>query len=184
MVVSLQAPIFASKEIRMMKKILCILSVLAVGKVAGATQTDTLVLSLPEAIQLAQSQSPSAQSARNTFLAAYWNYRYFRANYLPSLTLTSSPFINKEVNSITQSDGTASFVRQDQFSADLSLRINQNISWTGGSLFLTSSLNRLEEFQKDVTAYSSKPLVLGYEQSLFGYNALKWDRRIEPIRYR
>ena len=103
MVVSLQAPIFASKEIRMMKKILCILLVLAVGKVAGATQTDTLVLSLPEAIQLAQSQSPSAQSARNTFLAAYWNYRYFRANYLPSLTLTSSPFINKEVNSITQS---------------------------------------------------------------------------------
>lgn len=184
MVVSLQAPIFASKEIRMMKKILSILLVLAVGKAAGATQTDTLVLSLPEAIQLAQSQSPSAQSARNTFLAAYWNYRYFRANYLPSLTLTSSPFINKEVNSITQSDGTASFVRQDQFSADLSLRINQNISWTGGSLFLKSSLNRLEEFQKDVTAYSSKPLVVGYEQSLFGYNALKWDRRIEPIRYR
>ncbi|KAA6306597.1 hypothetical protein EZS27_041743, partial [termite gut metagenome] len=25
---------------------------------------------------------------------------------------------------------------------------------------------------------------VGYRQSLFGYNSLKWERRIEPIRYR
>lgn len=155
-----------------------------VGRGAMAVPTDTLVLSLPEIIQLAQSQSPAVQSARNTFLAAYWNYRYFRANYLPSVTLSSAPYINKEMNSITQSDGTASFIRQDQLGADVSLCINQKVSWTGGSLFLKSSLNRLDEFQKEITAYSSKPLVVGYEQSLFGYNALKWDKRIEPIRYR
>lgn len=155
-----------------------------VGRGAMAVPTDTLVLSLSEIIQLAQSQSPAVQSARNTFLAAYWNYRYFRANYLPSVTLSSAPYINKEMNSITQSDGTASFIRQDQLGADVSLCINQKVSWTGGSLFLKSSLNRLDEFQKEITAYSSKPLVVGYEQSLFGYNALKWDKRIEPIRYR
>ena len=158
--------------------------VLAACSSAAATETDTLVLSLQDAIRLAQEQSPSAQSARNTFLAAYWNYRYFRANYLPSVTLSSAPYINKEMNKITQSDGTASFIQQDQFGADLTIKVNQNVSWTGGSLFLKSSLSRLDEFQKNATAYSSKPLVVGYEQSLFGYNALKWDRRIEPIRYR
>ena len=167
-----------------MKKIICILMVLAACSSAAATETDTLVLSLQDAIRLAQEQSPSAQSARNTFLAAYWNYRYFRANYLPSVTLSSAPYINKEMNKITQSDGTASFIQQDQFGADLTIKVNQNVSWTGGSLFLKSSLSRLDEFQKGATAYSSKPLVVGYEQSLFGYNALKWDRRIEPIRYR
>lgn len=135
-------------------------------------------------IRLAQEHSPSAQSARNTFLAAYWNYRHFRANYLPSLTLTSSPYINKEMNKITQSDGTARFMQQDQFGADMTLKVNQNISLTGGSIFVKSSINRLQEFQNKTTAYSSQPLVVGYEQSLFGYNSLKWDRRIEPIRYR
>lgn len=150
----------------------------------SANRPDTLVLDLQEAIRLAQQQSPSAQSARNTFLSAHWNYRYYRANYLPSVTLTSSPYLNKAMNKITQSDGTSMFIQQDQFGADLTLKVNQNISLTGGSLFLKSSINRLDEFQDKATAYSSQPLLVGYEQSLFGYNSLKWDKRIEPIRYR
>ncbi|MDE5813199.1 MAG: TolC family protein, partial [Muribaculaceae bacterium] len=88
------------------------------------------------------------------------------------------------MNKITQSDGTALFIKQDQFGADLTLNINQNVSVTGGRFFLKSSLNRLDEFQHGTTAYSSQPLVIGYQQSLFGYNSLKWDRKIEPIRYR
>lgn len=149
-----------------------------------SAEVDTLQLDLASTIALAQKQSPSAQSARNTYLSAYWNYRYFRANYLPSVSLSSTPYINKEVNKITQSDGTAMFIKQDQFGADLTLKVNQNISLTGGSLFMKSMLNRLDEFQNKTTAYSSQPLVVGYEQSLFGYNSLKWDRRIEPIRFR
>ncbi len=165
-------------------KIILIILMLAMSNGILAAETDTLVLGLKDAILLAQQQSPSAQSARNTFLSAYWNYRHFRANYLPSVTLSSTPYINKEVNKITQSDGTALFIKQDQFGADLTLKVNQNISLTGGSVFLKSALNRLDEFQNKMTAYSSQPLVVGYEQSLFGYNSLKWDKRIEPIRYR
>lgn len=167
-----------------MKKILFIYMFLVAGSCVGLAATDTLRLNLKDVISLAQQKSPSAQSARNTFLAAYWNYRYYKANYLPSVTLSSSPYINKEMNKITQSDGTAMFIRQDQFGADLTLKVNQNISLTGGSFFLKSSLNRLDEFQNGTTAYSSQPLMIGYEQSLFGYNSLKWDRKIEPVRYR
>ncbi|MCQ2197103.1 MAG: TolC family protein [Bacteroidaceae bacterium] len=165
-------------------KIIFVILMLAMSNGILAAETDTLVLGLKDAILLAQKQSPSAQSARNTFLSAYWNYRHFRANYLPSVTLSSTPYINKEVNKITQSDGTALFIKQDQFGADLTLKVNQNISLTGGSFFLKSTLNRLDEFQNKMTAYSSQPLVVGYEQSLFGFNSLKWDKRIEPIRYR
>lgn len=167
-----------------MRKLTLIILLMLTGEIMATHRADTLMLSLKDVISLAQQQSPSAQSARNTFLAAYWNYRYYRANYLPSVTLTSSPYINKEMNKITQSDGTAMFIRQDQFGADLTLKVNQNISLTGGSFFLKSSLNRLDEFQNRSTAYSSQPLVIGYEQSLFGYNSLKWDKKIEPIRYR
>ena len=31
--------------------------------------------------------------------------------------------------------------------------------------------------------FSTVPVSIGYRQSLFGYNSLKWDRRIEPLRY-
>ncbi|MDE6342240.1 MAG: TolC family protein [Muribaculaceae bacterium] len=167
-----------------MKNFLALLILHAICVTLHAGEPDSLTLTLDDAIRLARQNSPSAQSARNSFLSAYWNYRYYRANYLPSVTLTSSPYINKEMNKITQSDGTAMFIRQDQFGADLTLKINQNISLTGGSFFLKSSLNRLDEFQHGTTAYSSQPLVIGYQQSLFGYNSLKWDRKIEPIRYR
>ncbi|MDE6303751.1 MAG: TolC family protein [Paramuribaculum sp.] len=167
-----------------MKRIIFILLICTAGLSMKGADTDTLVLSLPDAISIARRQSPSAQSARNNFLSAYWNYRYFKANYLPSVTLSSAPYINKQLNKITQSDGTALFLQQDQFGADLTLKINQNVSLTGGSFFIKSSLTRLDEFQNRSTAYSSQPLIAGYEQSLFGYNSLNSDKKIEPIRYR
>lgn len=109
---------------------------------------------------------------------------FFRANYLPSVTLTSSPTLNREINKITQPDGTNQFIQQDQLSTDLSLKINQNIWFTGGSLFVKSTTQRIDEFEDNHTAYNTQPVVIGYEQQLFGYNSLKWDRRIEPLRYR
>ena len=151
---------------------------------ARALSPDTLRLDLQAMIEQAHLASPSVQSARSTFLSAYWNYRYFKAGYLPSLTLASSPYVNKEIGKITQPDGTALFLRADQLGADLSLQIDQNVSLTGGRLFLKSSLSRLDEHQAGTTAYSSQPVTVGYAQSLFGYNTLKWDKRIEPLRYR
>ena len=147
-------------------------------------ESSTIHMTLEQVISLAQANSPSAQSAKHAFLAAKWQYRYFKANYLPSVTLTSSPFLNREINKITLNDGTSAFIRQDQLSTDLSVTVQQNIALTGGSLFLATSLARIDEFEHNSTSYSSIPLTIGYRQSIFGYNSLKWDRRIEPIRYK
>ena len=147
-------------------------------------QGEPLQLDMAGVIELAAEQSPAVKSARNAYLSAYWNYRYFRANYLPSVTLSSSPNFNHQINQITQSDGTAAFIQQNQLNTNLSLRISQNIPLTGGNLWLNTSLNRLDELGHRTTSYSSQPLSIGYSQDLFGYNALKWDRRIEPLRLR
>lgn len=150
-----------------------------------ATMTSaTLDLTLSGAISLAQEQSSEARAARHTFLAAEWNYKYYKANYLPSLTLTSSPSLNRVISKITMPDGTSSFVKQNQLSTDATLSLTQNIPLTGGQLFLRTSLQRQDEFERHTVAYSSQPVTVGYQQSLFGYNSLKWDRRIEPLRYR
>lgn len=140
-------------------------------------------MTLQEVISRAQANSPAAQSAKHAFLAAEWQYKYYRANYLPSVTLTSSPFLNREINRITLNDGTSAFIKQNQINTDLALTVNQNIPFTGGSLFLKSSLSRIDELERRKTSYSSYPVTIGYRQNLFGYNSLKWDRRIEPLRY-
>lgn len=52
--------------------------------------------------------SPDAQTARHSFRSAYWNYKYYRANYLPSLSLTFDPNLNRAINKITMGDGSVS----------------------------------------------------------------------------
>ena len=158
---------------------LCLWSALA-----AANGKDTLDITMTEAIRLAQEQSSEAQAARHQLEAAEWSYRSYRANYLPAMTLTSSPNLNRQLNSITQPDGTNLFLQQNQLSTDLSLSITQNVSMTGGSLFVRSSLRRQDEFHDRLHAYSSTPFQIGYQQNLLGYNSLRWARRTEPLRYR
>ena len=67
-------------------------------------QDQTTELSLKQVIEIARMESPDAQTARHSFRSAYWNYKYYRANYLPSLSLTSDPNLNRAINKITMGD--------------------------------------------------------------------------------
>ena len=159
------------------------LFLLSIGVWVNAQPRETKELTLSEAIRIAQAHSPEAKAARHSYRAAYWNYRFYRANYLPSLTMTSTPTMIKSINKITQPDGTNLFLKQNQLSTDLTLKVNQNVWFTGGSIFMTTNLRRLDDFENDSKAYNSEPISIGYEQALFGYNALKWERKIEPVRF-
>jgi outer membrane protein TolC len=154
---------------------------MGVGQGAGAQ--DTLHLTLAEAVRMAQQQSPEATAARHSFRAAYWSWRSYRANLLPGLSLSSSPSLNRSISPVTNPDGTERFVQRDQVSIDGGLTLSQNIPLTGGSLFASSSLQRLDMLSEGSVSYKSMPVVVGYQQNLFGYNQLKWDKKIEPLRY-
>jgi outer membrane protein TolC len=99
------------------------------------------------------------------------------------LSFSSTPNFNHAINSITMSDGTAQFIQQNQLLMDASLSITQNIALTGGSLFVETGLQRLDILDQNETAYKSVPVLVGFRQSLLGYNQLKWDRKIEPLRF-
>ena len=166
----------------MMKKLIVIAALFLSGKTSA--QEETMSLTLEQAIEIAQENSPEAEAARHTYRSAYWSYRFYKANYLPSVTLTSSPSFNKQISKVTQPDGTNLFIKQNQLAIDMDLKINQNVWFTGGSLFVRSNVQRMDELKNDMTAYNTQPVIIGYEQALFGYNSLKWDKRIEPIRFR
>ena len=89
----------------------------------ATAQERTMELSLDETVKLAKLQSPDAQTARHSFRSAYWNYKYYRANYLPALSLTSDPNLNRAINKVTLGDGTVKFVEQNMLSTDLTLNL-------------------------------------------------------------
>ena len=142
-----------------------------------------MMLTLSEAIEIAQQNSPSAVAARHSFCSNYWSYIRYKANYLPSMTFSSAPNFNHSINIITMPDGTSDFIGQNQFITDGTLALSQNIPLTGGSVFIRSALQRLDIFENSQTSYKTSPVVIGYEQSLTGYNRLRWERKIEPLRF-
>ncbi len=147
-------------------------------------ESKSMQITLDQTIMMAQQQSPSAIAAQHSLRSAYWTYRYYVASYMPSVTLTSSPEFNRGIERIVQPDGTSNFVHVSQVSSDVALQITQNIPLTGGSLFINSSLMRDDQIEGDGrTSYRSQPITIGYQQSLLGYNEMKWNRRIEPLRW-
>ena len=165
-----------------MKQLIYIL-IIWMNAVYVSAQEDTITLTLSQAIQMAQYNSPQAISARHTFRAAYWNYRNFKASYLPSIAFTSDPYLTRAINKVGQPDGSVLFRRQDQLSMNGVVRINQNIPFTGGSLFVNTEIQRIDNLTDKSVFYQTSPVTIGYQQNLLGYNSLKWDRKIEPIRY-
>ncbi|MDD3038584.1 TolC family protein [Bacteroides sp.] len=161
--------------------LIIVIQLILVGQMSS--QNRIMEISLEQTVELARNQSPDAQNAQHSFRSAYWNYRYYRANYLPTLSLNSSPNLDRAINKVTLSDGSVKFVEQNLLNTDLTFNLSQNIYWTGGSLFLETSAQRMDIMSDHLHSWQTSPIMLGYRQSLFGYNSLKWNRRIEPIRY-
>ena len=142
-------------------------------------------LSLTEAIEIAKRDSYAAQVARYSFLGQYWNYRSYRAELLPSLNLSGGVmnFDRSIVEARDPDTGRISYVDNNSLSNDLTLSVDQNIPFLGGTLSLQSSLSRLDQFNYDLQTYNTVPLILNYTQPIRAYNALKWRKKTAPLQY-
>src|SRR5215510_9508518 len=116
----------------MMKKYVYIIFCLfcSLNTFPQSAQDSILVLTLEKTIDVARKQSPDALVARHSFRSQYWNYCYFKANYLPSLTFTSTPNFNHSINPVTLPDGTSQYVQQNQLMTDANLSLSQNVTLT------------------------------------------------------
>jgi outer membrane protein len=148
-------------------------------------QRQTMSLTLSNVIDIAQKQSPDALQAKNRFLGSYWQFRTFQAGFMPALSLSATlPRFSRSINPVTQGDGSIKYIEQTQSNATLGLSLTQNLSMTGGQLFMTSDLQRLDFFTTPTsTNYSANPVSIGIRQPLFKFNDFKWQRKIEPLRY-
>ena len=154
---------------------------------AVLAQTDTLRLSLDDCITMARRQSVDAAVALGELRSAYWQWRSYRADLLPEVSLSgTAPSWNKRYSSYQQADGSLSFVRNDYLGLDGAVNITQKLWPTGGTLSVESSLDYLHQSGSGGSGnqFMSLPVAVTLSQPLFSVNHLKWNRRIEPLRYR
>ena len=142
------------------------------------------LLTLQEAVEFARDQSQSSLLAETEKENQYWQWRTFKANYLPNLAINGTlPDFNRSFTPVTQPDGTTEFQPVSVNNSNVQLRLSQALGLTGGRIFASSQVNRFDDFDNDVTRFSGSPFYLGLIQPLFGFNELKWDKRIEPLLY-
>lgn len=159
--------------------------VIIMGVVARGAVAQKLSLSLDDAIRLASEYSLDAQLAKFSYTGAYWTYRSFRAELLPSINLGGNllNYNHSTVEARNYETGEINYVDNNTLANSLTLSIDQNIPLLGGKLSVQSYLYRLDQFEYDRTMYNSQPLRLQYTQPLRTYNELKWRKKTEPVAF-
>ncbi len=150
-------------------------------------QKITATLTLPQVIELARTQSPDAILAKHQYLSSHWEYRSYKASLLPSLTLDADIFdFDNDISSTLQPDGSKVYNLVQDNTSTLSGTITQNIGLTGGTLYMTSGIERTDNFLSDSlgTSYRTNLLSIGYSQPLLQFNEYKWEKKIEPLVYK
>ena len=157
-----------------------LIAALILGSSAAAQQT----LTLDQAIALAQQQGLAARAAERARDAERWRDRAFGARRLPQLALEGIvPSINRGISPVFRPDGTTAFVTQREMQSSLNLTLSQQVTATGGEVFLSSGLTRLDVHGAQLSPlWQSTPLIFGIRQSLFRSNDLRWDYREQNVR--
>ena len=145
---------------------------------------DLLQLSLKEVVRRAKEQSTAALQAETRKERFYWLYQSYQSAYKPRLVLSGDlPDFTRNIEPITQEDGSIVYQPVSQNNTRLSLDATQSIGYTGTEFFVRTSVFRFDDFDRDIVRYSGNPAVIGLRQPLFQFNSLQWDREIEPLRY-
>lgn len=168
----------------MLRTTSCLVLLLLIG-FFSPVHSQTRALTLGQVVALARQQSPAYKAATTKLKRSYWQYRTYRSDYLPQLRLEGTiPDLNRSIDPITQPDGTEVFRRRSLINSSAALFLSQNVGITGGSVFLSSELSRIDILEpNEFTTYQATPALIGFRQPLFQFNQLAWNRRIAPLQY-
>jgi outer membrane protein TolC len=140
-------------------------------------------LTFEDVIKLAEEQSPNALMAKHRFRASYWQYRTFVAQYRPALTLSGTTPDYSTAYTRVYTDAQWEYVPTNMLQNLGSLSLAQNIGFTGGSIALESDLTLQNDFVAKTNKYITVPVSIRLNQPIFKYNALKWQKKTEPLKF-
>lgn len=139
---------------------------------------------MEDVLQMAKSQSPFSKQAETRKENRYWQYRFYRSNYNPQLRLTGAiPNYNQDYVQNLNDSGRVVFQSRERTDAIVNLGLEQPISFTGGVVSVNSNLNRIDDYFFDYTSWNGTAVNIRLDQPLLAFNALRWDKKTEPLRY-
>ena len=147
---------------------------------------DVKKLTFEEVIKIAEEQSPNAFIAKHRFRASYWQYRSFQAQYRPSLTLSgTTPDFSNGLDKVYDSQNDLYIYKPKNTISTLgTLALSQNIGPTGTVIALRSDLTLFKDIERNLPAnYITNPISVDITQPIRKYNTLKWQKKIEPVKY-
>lgn len=153
---------------------------LLVASALGAQQQ----LTLRQAVELARQQGHQARAAVASRDAARARDHAFGARNLPQLTLSgTAPRYDKTISPVPQPDGTTEFLLVQQTWASADAILSQKIPFTGGTVSITSSLQRYEQSRgtSETLTWSGSPVTFSLQQPILRPNAMRWDSRVQDI---
>jgi outer membrane protein len=167
-----------------MKYLYIILFIFLGVKASAHAGGDTVRLSLQQVVAMAKANSIAAKQATTVRETKYWQWRTFKSNYQPQLSLTGIlPGYSKTTQPVLQPDGTIVFQPVHNDNSSLQLDFSQSITATGGTVYGTTSMQRFYDFDRKNELFNGVPYAIGYSQPLFQFNALRWDKKIEPLKF-
>ena len=140
-------------------------------------------LSLEAAIRQAQDSTIIAFQSQHEYDYYQLHYDEFTALRKPQLTLHAAPYYQKLI-----SDPTRDYVyirNFDNFSTAASVRLTQKMLNWGGEAYVGTQAIWTEYFNSDkdyARQFMAAPLLVGYRQTLLGYNPYRWEKVVEDQR--
>jgi outer membrane protein TolC len=175
-----------NKILKMKNFLLSSLIVVIVLPSKGIIAQDVKKLTFDEVIKLSEEQSPNALIAKHRFRSSYWEYRSYQAQFLPSLTLSgTTPDFSNELTKVYDSNSDQYiYTPKNTISTLGTLSLSQNIGLTGTVIALSSDLTLYKDIALKLPVnYISDPAYIQITQPIRQYNSLKWQKKIEPVKY-
>lgn len=147
-------------------------------------QSSMDTLSLDRLLQLAKQGTLNSDAADFDLQSAQLNFKLFQTSLKPQLNgIARLPNFSRTSSEIVQPDGTIRFQSISNNNSSVGLEMVQNVASTGGAVFLESNLQRFDNFDTNDQFYNGAPIRLGFFQPLFAFNELKWNKKLEPLRF-
>ena len=140
--------------------------------------------SLQQVIAMAQDSAITAFQSRFEYDSRKAQYAEFEALRKPQLYLDVTPNYSRVI-----SDPTRNYVylrNFDRLSASAQLKLTQKMLNWGGEAYVGTQALWSEYFSNDKNNYPrdfvATPIIMGYRQSLLGYNPYRWEKLVEDQR--
>ncbi|QHS63529.1 TolC family protein [Chitinophaga agri] len=141
-------------------------------------------LTLEEVLSIAASNSIHSRLAETQKEIANNVFQTYKSDRRPQISFSGAvPMYNKSYAPITQPDGKILFIPVKQNFSTAGFSLSQAITATGGQISLNTNLSRFDDYITNFKQYNATPIFLALNQPLGGFNAMRWARKIEPLRF-